>query len=124
MKKKTEMKELKGIIRLLVRKEVRHDMISKAAYYRAEKRGFHNGDNINGDNIKDWLAAEEELDEKIMGAIRSNGSLPVRLTEPAVSKFRVRNNIKIRRPSNPMVLILSVGLFWITKKLFMKRKPW
>jgi hypothetical protein len=38
-------------------------MIEEAAYYRAEKRGFG-----NGDPVADWLAAEAEID-----ALLSNG---------------------------------------------------
>jgi hypothetical protein len=36
-------------------------LIAKAAYYRAEKRGF-----APGDEIKDWLAAEAEVDAKLL----------------------------------------------------------
>jgi len=35
----------------------RQQMIATAAYYRAEKRGFD-----NGDEMQDWLEAEAELD--------------------------------------------------------------
>ncbi len=35
----------------------RHEMIAMAAYYRAQKRGFN-----NGDEIQDWLEAEAEID--------------------------------------------------------------
>jgi DUF2934 family protein len=34
----------------------RHRMIALAAYYRAEQRGF-----VNGDPLQDWLAAEAEV---------------------------------------------------------------
>lgn len=37
--------------------EERHSMIETAAYYRAEKRGFS-----DGDPVKDWLEAEREID--------------------------------------------------------------
>ena len=37
--------------------EPRHEMIAKAAYYRAEKRGFE-----DGDPVVDWLSAEQEVD--------------------------------------------------------------
>jgi Protein of unknown function (DUF2934) len=39
---------------------LRHDMISEAAYLRAEARGF-----APGHEIEDWLAAELEIDELI-----------------------------------------------------------
>ena len=35
----------------------RHEMIATAAYYRAKRRGFN-----NGDEIEDWLEAEAEVD--------------------------------------------------------------
>ncbi len=38
-------------------REDRQQMIATAAYYRAEKRGFN-----GGDEIQDWLEAESELD--------------------------------------------------------------
>lgn len=37
--------------------EDRQEMISTAAYYRAERRGFN-----GGDEVQDWLAAEAEID--------------------------------------------------------------
>ena len=38
----------------------RQEMIATAAYYRAERRGF-----ISGDEIQDWLEAEAEIDSLI-----------------------------------------------------------
>ncbi|NNF67636.1 MAG: DUF2934 domain-containing protein [Gammaproteobacteria bacterium] len=35
-------------------------MIEKAAYYRAERRNFE-----NGDPVSDWLASEQEIDRKL-----------------------------------------------------------
>jgi len=35
----------------------RDEMISVAAYYRAEHRGF-----VGGDSLADWLSAEAEID--------------------------------------------------------------
>lgn len=37
----------------------RHQMIQEAAYYHAEKRNFS-----EGDPVKDWLAAEMEIDDQ------------------------------------------------------------
>ena len=37
--------------------EDRQDMISTAAYYRAERRGFS-----GGNEVQDWLEAEAEID--------------------------------------------------------------
>jgi hypothetical protein len=42
-------------------KEVRYHMIAEAAYYRAQQRGF-----IGGDPMGDWLAAEAEIDDKLV----------------------------------------------------------
>jgi hypothetical protein len=36
--------------------EERHQLIALAAYYRAEQRGF-----VNGDPLRDWLEAEAEV---------------------------------------------------------------
>jgi hypothetical protein len=40
--------------------EERYNMIAEAAYYRAEQRGFQ-----DGDTVADWLAAETEIDGKL-----------------------------------------------------------
>ena len=40
--------------------EEKHQLISQAAYYRAEQRGF-----IPGLELDDWLAAEEEINRSI-----------------------------------------------------------
>ena len=40
-----------------VEREDRQHMISTAAYYRAERRGFN-----GGDEMQDWLEAEAEID--------------------------------------------------------------
>jgi hypothetical protein len=37
----------------------RHALISRSAYYRAEKRGF-----AAGSEVDDWIAAEKEFDER------------------------------------------------------------
>ena len=37
--------------------ELREQMIAELAYYRAEKRGFE-----PGHELEDWLAAEQEID--------------------------------------------------------------
>jgi hypothetical protein len=38
----------------------RHQMIALAAYYRAEQRGF-----VNGDPLRDWLEAEVEVTRRL-----------------------------------------------------------
>lgn len=40
--------------------EKRQAMIAEAAYYRAEHRGFQ-----GGDTVRDWLAAESEVAERL-----------------------------------------------------------
>ena len=37
-----------------------HAMIADAAYFRAEKRGF-----VAGHELEDWLAAEEEIEQHL-----------------------------------------------------------
>jgi hypothetical protein len=40
----------------------RHRLIAEAAYYRASRRGFG-----GGTEVEDWLAAEAEIDGKLLG---------------------------------------------------------
>jgi hypothetical protein len=51
----------------LVRKEVRYKMIAEAAYHRAQKRGFQNGSPPD-----DWVAAEMEVDKKLILSLLSH----------------------------------------------------
>jgi hypothetical protein len=37
--------------------EIRHDIVAQAAYFRAQRRGFEPGQELD-----DWLAAEAEVD--------------------------------------------------------------
>ncbi len=46
-----------------VNPQIRHDMIACAAYYRAEKRGFG-----GGCELEDWLESEAEIDRTLSGA--------------------------------------------------------
>ncbi|MDR3671318.1 MAG: DUF2934 domain-containing protein [Holophaga sp.] len=41
--------------------EVRHQLVREAAYYRAERRGFH-----GGHPDEDWAAAEAEIDRMLL----------------------------------------------------------
>ena len=43
--------------------EQRAALIAEAAFFRAEKRGF-----APGHEVEDWLAAESEVDAKLMSA--------------------------------------------------------
>ena len=45
---------------LLIPASLRHDMIRDAAYFRAQTRGF-----VPGNEIEDWLAAEQDVEELI-----------------------------------------------------------
>lgn len=47
-----------------VSEESRYRMISEAAYYLAEQRGFEGGDE---DQLLDWLQAEAEIDSRLAG---------------------------------------------------------
>jgi len=42
--------------------EERHRLIAEAAYFRASRRGFD-----GGADVEDWLAAEAEIDGKLLG---------------------------------------------------------
>ena len=46
--------------------EQRAALIAEAAFFRAEKRGF-----APGHEVEDWLAAESEVDAKLMHAVQS-----------------------------------------------------
>lgn len=54
--------------------EEREYMIAEAAYYRAERRGF-----AHGNEMEDWLQAESEIDS----LIQSGGSRSARSVEAA-----------------------------------------
>ncbi|MGO8829518.1 MAG: DUF2934 domain-containing protein [Steroidobacteraceae bacterium] len=47
--------------------EDRHASIAEAAYFKAEHRGF-----AAGHELEDWLAAEEEVDQRLMGEGRAS----------------------------------------------------
>jgi hypothetical protein len=42
------------------RTDERHDLIARAAYLKAEKRGF-----VGGDPLEDWLSAEAEVEAQL-----------------------------------------------------------
>jgi hypothetical protein len=48
-------------------REDRHASIAKAAYFRSESRGF-----APGREVEDWLAAEEEVDQRLLGEGRAS----------------------------------------------------
>jgi hypothetical protein len=48
-------------------REDRHASIAKAAYFRSESRGF-----APGHEVEDWLAAEEEVDQRLLGEGRAS----------------------------------------------------
>ncbi len=43
----------------------RHAAIAEAAYFRAERRGF-----APGHELEDWLAAEEEIKDRLISEAR------------------------------------------------------
>lgn len=47
--------------------EDRHASIAEAAYFRSQLRGF-----APGHELEDWLAAEEEVDQRLMGEGRAS----------------------------------------------------
>ncbi len=47
--------------------ENRHASIAEAAYFRSEHRGF-----VPGHEVEDWLAAEEEVDQRLIGEGRAS----------------------------------------------------
>jgi hypothetical protein len=58
----------------------KHRMIAEAAYFRAEKEGF-----IGCDPVKNWLAAEAEIEESLK---TSRGSEPHKQESAAYEKMR------------------------------------
>ena len=54
---KSSVAEMSGAMQGSRSEHNRHDMIATAAYFRAERRGFN-----GGCEIEDWLAAEAEVD--------------------------------------------------------------
>jgi hypothetical protein len=48
-------------------REDRHASIALAAYFRSESRGF-----APGHEVEDWLAAEEEVDQRLLGEGRAS----------------------------------------------------
>ena len=48
-------------------REDRHSSIALAAYFRSESRGF-----APGHEVEDWLAAEEEVDQRLLGEGRAS----------------------------------------------------
>lgn len=47
--------------------EDRHASIAEAAYFRAQLRGF-----APGHEVEDWIAAEEEVDQRLLGEGRAS----------------------------------------------------
>jgi hypothetical protein len=48
------------LARMMLERDIRHEMIAQAAYFRAQRRGFE-----PGHELEDWLAAEAEVDTGI-----------------------------------------------------------
>jgi len=61
---KTQMKGAAAIpVRTEVTNEERHRLIAEAAYFRAERRNF-----LPGAELEDWLRAESEIETKLVKA--------------------------------------------------------
>ena len=56
-KRVAKPKATKPVAPMQVSEDVRRGMIAEAAYLRAERRGF-----MNGNETEDWTAAEKEVD--------------------------------------------------------------
>lgn len=54
----------KATVSRFVGPEQRAELIAEAAFFRAEKRGF-----APGHEVQDWLAAEAEVDTRLMSAL-------------------------------------------------------
>ncbi len=54
----------------VVSPEERQRMIAEVAYFRALQRGF-----CGGDSVEDWLAAEREIDERLLRSPRQRKQL-------------------------------------------------
>jgi len=48
--------------------EDRETLIAKAAYFRAQRRNF-----VAGHEVEDWLAAEAEVEQRLAQEQRANG---------------------------------------------------
>ena len=55
----------------VVRKEVRHKIISEASYYRVEKRCLQ-----YGDSMEDWLIAEAEVEQNMLNSFLYSPNAP------------------------------------------------
>ncbi len=60
-KKEGSVRAVEELIETLITPEDRLEMISEAAYYRAEQRGFN-----PGEADQDWLEAERLIDSMLM----------------------------------------------------------
>jgi hypothetical protein len=61
-RKKSFLKSTERHKPILMKPEGKHHRILEAAYYRAEKRGF-----LPGAELDDWLAAEVEIERSLRG---------------------------------------------------------
>ena len=48
------------IAQTMLERDIRHEIVAKAAYFRAQRRGF-----APGHEMEDWLAAQAEVDTGI-----------------------------------------------------------
>ena len=60
--KPPDFKPLRFCVSTAITARQGHALIAQAAYFRAERRGFR-----AGPELEDWLAAEEEVDQRLIG---------------------------------------------------------
>ena len=65
-KRVAKPKVTKAVAPMQVSEDVRRGMIAEAAYLRAERRGF-----MNGNEAEDWTAAEKEVDALLSASSRA-----------------------------------------------------
>ena len=65
-KRVAKPKVTKPVAPMQVNEDVRRGMIAEAAYLRAERRGF-----TNGNEAEDWIAAEKEVDALLSASSRA-----------------------------------------------------
>jgi hypothetical protein len=81
LKSSNKGKKIMNNISKIPTSEERHRMIETAAYYRAKKRGFS-----DGDPVKDWLEAEGEIEASFKQPDAANSSKQERI--PASKNVR------------------------------------
>ena len=69
--------------------EERYQMVAKAAYFRAEKRGF-----AAGDTAQDWLDAEEEIERMLQTPPSKAAGLPITAKQALAFQKKLEKQIQ------------------------------